>query len=147
MVILSGENMKYKIGDKVKIRKDLVENELYGGMDFIDEMSHCSGKVLTIYGIDDGKWYLMIEDGDSFCWSDEMIECKIEDTDSIFKCSYDRNALNFWLNCGVIIDKNEKEIKGAIVKTGKILYGTEAFKYILVNDECIYFEIEEEFYI
>lgn len=65
--------MKYKVGDKVRVRSDLKINEDYGLQAFVIEMSQYIGKVVTIqktysnkYNIkeDKGKWY----------WTDEMFE-------------------------------------------------------------------------
>lgn len=57
--------MKYKVGDKVKVRENLVTDKDYGnGWFFIDEMSEYKGKILTIkmmrsdgsYCVDENMW-------------------------------------------------------------------------------------------
>ena len=65
--------MKYKVGDKVKIREDLTVGE-YGGVWFRDEMKHHCGNVVTISYLSFGypEYYIIKES--SFVFSDEMIE-------------------------------------------------------------------------
>lgn len=40
--------MKYKVGDKVRIREDLVMGENYGGSVAVDDMTDMCGSVVTI---------------------------------------------------------------------------------------------------
>ena len=48
--------MKYKVGDKVKIRKDLKVGEIYGGCRFASGMQKLVGKVVRItYSISGGS--------------------------------------------------------------------------------------------
>ena len=39
---------RFKVGDKVRVRKDLVGNELYGDVIFTNEMCKFKGKETTI---------------------------------------------------------------------------------------------------
>ena len=62
-----------KVGDKVKIRSDLVEGESYGGVSFISEMTQFKGKEVKIRCIDyEGDFN--VKDGDYWYFSREMIE-------------------------------------------------------------------------
>ena len=78
--------MKYKVGDKVKIKsldwynenKDRYGHVNRNGISFTDCMKKHCGKVLTISKIFSGGYYLK-EDDVCFNWTDEMIECKIEE--------------------------------------------------------------------
>ena len=65
--------MKFKVGDRVRVRKDLKYNNFYGGVRVNDEMVNNKGKILTIIGIDNGA-YLM--EGSQWFWTDEMFESK-----------------------------------------------------------------------
>ena len=68
----------FKVGDKVKIRKDLVAGKVYGGVDFIPPMVEFLDKEATITDKDyDGDFSLDIDDED-FYWSAEMFEYKTE---------------------------------------------------------------------
>ena len=48
---------EFKIGDKVRLRDDLEEGEVYGGLTFLSGMKELQGKELTIDYIDkDGDY-------------------------------------------------------------------------------------------
>lgn len=69
--------MKYKVGDKVRVRSDLYDDEIYGGYYFSDEMESYIGKIVTITltGRDCGRDYYEIEeDNTKYAWTDEMFE-------------------------------------------------------------------------
>lgn len=66
--------MKYKVGDKVRIRSDLKEtmnNAIYG-ISVNSEMVKLAGKMVTIDHVNE-KIYTIKEYG--FAWTDEMFEC------------------------------------------------------------------------
>ena len=63
--------MKYKVGDKVKLRDDLEVGERYGNCSFSDFMTHLKGKTVTIRKVSCGRYQL----NESFhVVSEEMIE-------------------------------------------------------------------------
>lgn len=63
--------MKYKVGDKVKIREDLHEG--YGYKLFCsNDMVLYKGKTVTIEKVFDGYYY--IKEDLMWCWTDDMIE-------------------------------------------------------------------------
>lgn len=63
--------MEYKIGDKVRVREDLVVDQQYGKYIFSYSMIPFKGKIVTISGIIDSK-YEIEEDFYQFWWTDEM---------------------------------------------------------------------------
>lgn len=65
--------MKYKVGDKVKIREDLIVDNEYGSDSFAEEMKQYKGKTATITDTYMSKYEIDIDDGD-WCWTDEMLE-------------------------------------------------------------------------
>ena len=64
--------MKYKVGDKVRVRKDLVVGQMYGTRSFANEMRPMLGKIVTIrtsfgafgYSLEESEWR----------WTGEMFE-------------------------------------------------------------------------
>lgn len=86
---------KFKVGDKVKVRKGLVADEYYDGVYCNGSMAKMGGRVLTIDCTEGNRCYRVKER--TFYWSDEMLEpaektlndlCVgdfVENTDSIRK--------------------------------------------------------------
>ena len=66
--------MKYKVGDKVRVRRDLKNSVLYGGLYAVDEM--LKKKIVTITSVHD-DYYKVGED--DYKWTDEMLEGLVED--------------------------------------------------------------------
>lgn len=64
--------MKYKVGDKVRVRSDLIKYENYNGASVTTEMYAFKGKVVTINLVND-KFYI-ISECPVFLWTDEMFE-------------------------------------------------------------------------
>lgn len=65
--------MKYKVGDKVKVRRDLVNGKSYGTYFFY--MDKWEGEVVTISDVNSCKnFYSIEEDKGKWAWTDEMFE-------------------------------------------------------------------------
>ena len=65
--------MKYKVGDKVKIREDLIVGNKYGADTYVDDMEQYKGEITTVAKITDNNKYKLDIDG-YWCWTDEMLE-------------------------------------------------------------------------
>ena len=65
--------MKYKAGDKVKVRSDLEAGKRYGGDMFAEEMCKYEGKTLTIACV--GQSIYAVKEN-FYNWTDEMFENK-----------------------------------------------------------------------
>ena len=71
--------VKFKVGDKVVVKKQLISGVDYGGFPFVDSMKEYRGKVVTIHEINSRVMaYEITEDGGEAYWTDEMLE-PIED--------------------------------------------------------------------
>lgn len=64
--------MKYKVGDKVKVRSDLKAYEIYGSNMLTKNMEKFAGKTVTISGV--GITSYAIEEMKVAYWTDEMLE-------------------------------------------------------------------------
>ena len=64
--------MKYKVGDKVRVRKDLVAGREYGGLSYLPSHKKYCGRILTIEESKGGDYQLI--NGGGLWWSEEMLE-------------------------------------------------------------------------
>lgn len=64
--------MKYKVGDKVKVRSDLKCEEYNGGVPFTSEMNRFKGMEFTIARVNNGGYYEVLETLYNF--TNEMLE-------------------------------------------------------------------------
>lgn len=93
--------MKYKVGDKVRVRTDIVEYSEYGGELFLGGMKQFVGKVVTINRLINDKYIIREDNG--YKWTDEMFEGLANATPSITKRINDKNnVLNGLANSDAI---------------------------------------------
>ena len=62
--------MKYKVGDKVRVRKDLVVNNEYNGVLYISRMDKFKDEKCVITNIRDQRYQI----NNFYWWTDEMLE-------------------------------------------------------------------------
>lgn len=65
--------MKYKVGDKVRVREDLIVNNTYGNYFFSSGMKPYVGKTMTINHVGNHAYHFK-EDKNNWDWTDEMLE-------------------------------------------------------------------------
>ena len=65
--------MKYKVGDKVKIREDLDTDKIYDSWDCSEDMAQCGGKIATIVRCCDDSYKIDVDDK-LYNWTDGMFE-------------------------------------------------------------------------
>ena len=75
--------MKYKVGDKVRVKSNLIVGEEYDRIIFIDKMKEFENKVLVVKEVNDIGYYL---EGDIYylIWTDAMLEKIEEDIEEDF---------------------------------------------------------------
>jgi len=67
--------MRYKVGDKVRIRSDLQISRRYGSYMFASGMDHYKGSVVTISKEQQSLYFYCIEEDEgSWIWAEEMFE-------------------------------------------------------------------------
>lgn len=64
--------MKYKVGDKVKIREDMLEGKAYGRLSLWPDMTNHLGELVTVNNVTKDGCYKV--DKNSYAWCDEMLE-------------------------------------------------------------------------
>lgn len=65
--------MKYKVGDKVRVRRDLQISTYYGAYTFVSGMNDYKGSVVTISKVY-STYYCITEDIRTWMWTDEMFD-------------------------------------------------------------------------
>lgn len=70
--------MKYKIGDKVRVREDLTAEKQYGKDSFVSQMIPFKGQIVTIKTVNESK-YTIEEDCGDWYWTDEMFSEKVSE--------------------------------------------------------------------
>ena len=66
--------VKFKDGDKVRIKKDLKVGKVYGGFTFIKNMEKYKGKEAILIPNANNRYYDLDIDDSINCWTDEMLE-------------------------------------------------------------------------
>ena len=127
--------MKYKVGDKVRVKKDLVIDSSYGREDFVEEMKSFIGKIVTISKVIDEEYMILEDDGD-YAWTEEMFEGVANEAPSITKRINDKhNILNGILNSDGSVDgeklmeKLESQRDSAVKHPSHYTQGIECYKY------------------
>lgn len=70
--------MKYKVGDKVRVRKRLIPKTKYGGVYFAINMREYEGEEAIVKEVGAIAYHLDI-DGGMYWWTDEMFEGLVEE--------------------------------------------------------------------
>lgn len=97
--------MKYKVGDKVKIKsldwynanRDYNGNVECGFYYFIEEMTKYCGKILTIGEVYRNEYEL--QEGENFIWTDEMFDSIIENPDDVESKTTSEQMVNLKMIC------------------------------------------------
>ena len=93
--------MKYRVGDRVQIKKGLKVGDKYGAHKFTEEMCKFNNNTVTIIMYLSGKYgyYRVLEDNGESKWSEEMFDiatkcgsCKYSNSDcpnrNPYKCDF-----------------------------------------------------------
>ena len=70
--------MKYKVGDKVRVREDLAADNWYGNEIVVSGMTCLKGKIVTISKVLYDK-YEIEEDNKIWNWTDDMFSGKVSE--------------------------------------------------------------------
>lgn len=75
--------MKFKVGDRVRVRKGLVDGQEYDGQKFMGDMKKFIGEIVTIESVYSDYYHIKEENNEynsclwSWRWTDNMFESKI----------------------------------------------------------------------
>lgn len=99
--------MKYKVGDKVRIRRDLMIFERYGSQTFVKQMEKYKGMPATILEVFSDTYYIKEDKCENWYWTDEMFEAEDEPTaEEAIKIQAEMcNSINYCMNCPINKEK------------------------------------------
>lgn len=86
--------MRYRVGDKVKVRDDLIVDTRYGKAFFVDRMKELSGKVVTIESVNEEDYKIKES---NYCWTDEMFESDTVNIGEMKLKDVSKETLQKWL--------------------------------------------------
>lgn len=109
--------MKFKVGDRVKIREDLMTGKTYGKESFVDFMEKYRGKMVTIKAVF-AHYYEIEEDIENWSWTDEMFDYKKEYTYEDLKKSPIGTKITF--ENGEVLVKDEEDYFENVFKVREI---------------------------
>lgn len=149
--------MRYNVGDKVRVRKDLKAGKRYGADVFILDMEKYSGKTMTVDAIISTGRYELKEDVRHWHWTDEMLEdaegitilvknnkviAKRGNKVGIVKCSPE-DEFNIFTGARLAIDRLEEKYNShAWLKEGVKYYfprvdNDNLYDYYEYDNDCI----------
>ena len=102
--------MKFKVGDKVRIKENLIVGKFYGGLLFLDCMSKFKGTKNKILDTTIGGNYIL--NGNDFSWSEDMLELVEQEQQTPFSISITSDGIKTVKGTYV----NGKEIKESEAK-------------------------------
>ena len=110
---------RFKVGDKVKVRRDLIIGKFYGNVRCNNSMERMVGKVFTIRNVDE-QYYKVTEN--EWNWSDGMLEPVEKTLDDL--CAGD------FVECGGIIVKRVLvAIDGCYLLSSAVNHDTAGYWY------------------
>lgn len=143
--------MKYKVGDKVKVRSDLKCEEYYGGITFTFEMNRFKGMEFTIARVNYGGYYEVLETPYNFTEemlepveemsAEEAIRIQNEMCRSIMckDCAIEKLRCDSWCGCAEYCSKNPDKVLEVLKQWKKDHekkpIETEFIWYLLVAEE------------
>lgn len=138
------ENMKYKVGDKVRIKsldwynqnKNYETGNVYLSMSFVANMSQYCGQVATIIQASGRNEYKITLDNGYYIWSDEMFEGLVEEetkSNIIEEATAQCDIINDTYICpeGYVF----KDENGNVINTTKIVLEKKN-RYPKTYEEC-----------
>lgn len=126
--------MKFKVGDRVRIRTDLKIFEKYGSQYFASDMKQHEGKIAIITRVFDDYYFINL---DSFYWTDEMLKpCDAVLTISQLQSEIDK-----------LSNKVQEEYSKVISNRDKVNYLKEQLKQLKEEENKPILDNEEKEYL
>ena len=125
--------MKFEIGDKVKVKNNLITGKLYGTQSFVCNMEKYKSKIVTIRNVY-AHFYEIEEDRGVWYWTDEMFEngtVLVKDDKEYFE-----NKKTYRYDSSLENLKDNKGDLGKIIKIEEPKYQTVYESKVEILDEA-----------
>ena len=115
-----GKKMKYKVGDVVKVRSDLIAEKRYDKIRATIDMLKFKGKIVRILETFNNFYYIK-EDNGRWFWNDEMLEPLTEEEVKKHFKEYVKGFNDYDIKVEVkkkepILDEEEKKYLSAVIR-------------------------------
>jgi len=137
--------MRFKVGDRVRVLNDLEVDKMYGGDDVTTEMAEKCGHIAIISIVSSNHYNLDI-DGGEWCWTDEMLEEVVEMEDK----KYIKFDIPEWVNWlardinGDLYGYRNKPNKGSVSWCIGQVYVEQTNCYLVSTDPNHYPQVKWE---
>ena len=136
------DDMKYKIGDVVRIKDDIQEGEKYGELYVMDYMLPFRGTIDIIENIDEDGDYHLANNKNPYMWSEEMLE-PIGLKDDLKEEMKEKNNMGYEIGDVVMVKENLQEGE----KYGECNVIKDMLKFRGVVDVIKSIDIDGDFYL
>jgi len=126
---------KYKVGDKVRVRSDLVVDETYGSNTFVCGMKAALGKKVTISTVFNDAYRV---DEFDYTWTDEMFENTITQTKEEKEMGKYRTQgiVELWASKRKEVLRQESYAKKRLLENTDVKYAKLVAAVASINETC-----------
>ena len=136
--------MKFKVGDKVRVKKDLEVGKNYGHYNVVEDMEKYKGKEFIINEV--SRSYYRFKNENWYCWTDEMLEpiereknnMNIEELNLEYKNKMDKLMEEYKARVKEIEKREEP-----FIKKGQRYFAIDDYFHILTTKNCGYEDDKE----
>ena len=141
--------MKYKVGDKVRVRKDLEVGKDYGNHDVVEDMKKYEGKEFIIDEV--RRNYYRLKDENWYYWTDEMLELVEEGEKNTM--NIEQLNLEYKNKMDALMEEYKARVKEIekreepFIKKGQRYFAIDDYFHILTTKNCGYEDDKERIQI
>ena len=141
--------MKYKVGDKVRVKEDLEVGKNYGHYNVVEDMGKYKGKEFIINEV--SRSYYRLKNENWYYWTDEMLE--LVEEGEINNMNIEQLNLEYKNKMDKLMEEYKEKIKEAtkkeepFIKKGQRYFAIDDYFHILTTKNCGYEDDKERIQI